>query len=676
MSTAKTETEIKYRVSERSTFEALQQLTHIKGFGLELVGTKTIIDQYLDTASRRVLRAGYACRLRTQKNSHILTLKSLTPPSGAVHRRQEIECAVPGKAPASWPDSPAKALLQQLTGGQPLELLFNLKQTRQKYLVKTGDQPVIELSLDEVWHNQTEQADYLGLEAELINSGSEADLARFAKQLESRFTLQPETVSKFERMYSAKFGRMAMYNLSQKERTQLETFTQADNESLAKRARLILLSDAGQSVDAIAREVGFALSTVKKYQREFSKKRMAFLPDPTPAASATAAAPKEISPPPAAPPAVEADASQPQDIEPTAPDSAASAAPESTASAETEGPGKDKKRLKKLQKKVGIDYPARKSIGLLTTDSFAEAGRKVLSFHFARMLKHEPGTRLGSDIEELHDMRVATRRMRAAFNLFGPAYRSKTIKPLLAGLKATGRALGPVRDLDVFIEKLERYQSSLPPEAQAEFETFLVAWQQRRLKARRKMLKYLDSKAYRKFKQTFFKFVSSSGKGVLPAREQVPPVPQELRHVVPGLVYCAYDGVRAFETVLDDAPIETLHQLRISFKGLRYTLEFIEEVLGDGKEMVINEVKAMQDHLGDLNDADVAAQILEDSLATWSKKQRKLSAEKRQSAAPMQAYLAGQVEKREQLIATFPAAWERFNRVEFRQMLAKSVSML
>lgn len=689
MSAAKTETELKYRISKRRTFNALRELTHVNGFTLESIGSKTIIDQYLDTASRRVLQAGYACRLRHQKNTHILTLKSLAPASGALHRRKEIECTVPGKASASWPDSPAKTLLQQITGDEPLELLFDLKQTRQKYLVKANGQPIIELSLDEVWHGETAQADYLGLEAELINNGSEADLARFANQLEAQFPLQPESVSKFERMYAARFGRITMYNLTAKEKTQLETFMKADNETLTRRARLVLMSEAGESVASIAHEVGFALNTVKKYQREFSKKRMAFFPAPPPAetlpaepsvavAEVVATEPKEIaggaSSVVAEVPTVEAGVLQPEVIEPAAVETVGSSTTTATASAEEED--KEKKLIKKLKKKVGIIYPARKSIGLLATDSFAEAGRKVLSFHFARMLKYEPGTRLGSDIEELHDMRVATRRMRAAFNLFGPAYRRKTIKPLLAGLKATGRALGPVRDLDVFIEKLEQYQNSLLPEDQAQFEAFLDAWRQRRARARQKMLNYLDSKSYKNFKKSFYKFVTTSGKGTLPTKEQVPPMPQELRHVVPGLVYSAYDNVRAFETVLDSAPIETLHQLRISFKGLRYTLEFIEEVLGDGKEMIIAEVKALQDHLGDLNDADVGAQIIEDFLASWSKKQRKLTAEQRQSAAPLQAYLAEQVEKREQLLATFPTAWDRFNRVEFRQTLARTISML
>lgn len=59
-----------------------------------------------------------------------------------------------------------------------------------------------------------------------------------------------------------------------------------------------------------------------------------------------------------------------------------------------------------------------KDPGVLPDDPMSEAGRKVLRFHFGRMLEHEPGTRLGDDIEELHDMRVATRRMRSAFRVF------------------------------------------------------------------------------------------------------------------------------------------------------------------------------------------------------------------------------------------------------------------
>jgi hypothetical protein len=94
----------------------------------------------------------------------------------------------------------------------------------------------------------------------------------------------------------------------------------------------------------------------------------------------------------------------------------------------------------------------RKTLGVKAIDTMAEAGRKILRFHFAHMLSHEKGTLLGEDIEELHDMRVATRRMRAAFDVFGQYLKPKAVKKHLKRLRTAGRMLGRVRDLDVFME--------------------------------------------------------------------------------------------------------------------------------------------------------------------------------------------------------------------------------
>ena len=54
-------------------------------------------------------------------------------------------------------------------------------------------------------------------------------------------------------------------------------------------------------------------------------------------------------------------------------------------------------------------------------------------------------------------MRVATRRMRAAFQVFDPYYKDKAIKPHIKGLRRTGQALGAVRDLDVLLEKARAF---------------------------------------------------------------------------------------------------------------------------------------------------------------------------------------------------------------------------
>jgi CHAD domain-containing protein len=327
--------------------------------------------------------------------------------------------------------------------------------------------------------------------------------------------------------------------------------------------------------------------------------------------------------------------------------------------------------------KMAIKYPTRKRIGLQPTDSLAEAGCKVLSFHFARMIKYEAGVRQGEDIEVLHNMRVAVRRMRAAFRVLRKSYSKKAARPLVQGLKETGRALGPVRDLDVFMEKLQNYQASLPAQDEAgSLQTMLDLWQSKLEPARQNMLAYLDSKEYLKFKRAFLKFIKKEGRQFYTLPANLPPTPYQLRHIAPTLIYATYAEIRAYEPLLDNAPIETLHQMRLSVKKLRYTVEFFEEILGDGKQEVIADIKATQDHLGDLNDADVAGKILQNFLAEWEQHQLHLPLTERKSPAHLMAYLNLQLNERHRLMTTFPTAWANFNRPQFRENLAKAVAVL
>ena len=86
-----------------------------------------------------------------------------------------------------------------------------------------------------------------------------------------------------------------------------------------------------------------------------------------------------------------------------------------------------------------------KTPGVLGEDTLAEAGRKVMRFHLARMLDREPGVREGEDVDDIHKMRVATRRQRAAWRVFGEAYRKGRTKPYRNGLRDVARRLGAVR---------------------------------------------------------------------------------------------------------------------------------------------------------------------------------------------------------------------------------------
>ena len=323
--------------------------------------------------------------------------------------------------------------------------------------------------------------------------------------------------------------------------------------------------------------------------------------------------------------------------------------------------------------------------GLEADDSMAEAARKTFLFHFQRMLAHEPGTRLGQDIEELHDMRVATRRMRAAIPVFGAYLDLDQMRPYIKGLRRTGRALGAVRDLDVFWEKTQAYLEPLPADQQAGLDPLRKVWEAERERARERMLAYLDSDRFLRFKERFGEFLQSPGAGALPVLvDGGEPVPSRLRHVVPGAVYQRLAAVWAYDEWVTgpDVPLERLHQLRIAAKGLRYTLEFFQEVLGPEAKVLIKEIKGLQDHLGDLQDAVVASNLLRDFLTwgTWGHKGvdgQPASLPAVPVVAPgVAAYMAARQVELQRLLDTFPQVWSRVQAPEFHQLVAGALTAL
>jgi CHAD domain-containing protein len=314
----------------------------------------------------------------------------------------------------------------------------------------------------------------------------------------------------------------------------------------------------------------------------------------------------------------------------------------------------------------------------------AEAARKTFHFHYVRMLYHEPGTRLGEDIEELHDMRVATRRMRAAFQVFGDYFDMGKIKVFLKGLRRTGGTLGAVRDLDVFWEKTQHYLETLPSEQQNALEPLRIVWEAERERARKKMNAYLDSERYTQFKERFGEFLQTPGAGGLPPfSDEGEPIPNRLRHVVPVLVYQRLVAVQAYDEWVtgEGVPLERLHQLRIAAKGLRYTLEYFEEILSPEAKDAIKEIKGLQDHLGDLQDAVVASNLLRDFLTwgTWGHTQTKegvLPPAEPIVAPGVAAYLAERQTELQRLVDTFPQAWAKIQSADFGQLVAAALSTL
>jgi len=139
--------------------------------------------------------------------------------------------------------------------------------------------------------------------------------------------------------------------------------------------------------------------------------------------------------------------------------------------------------------KAGAPPPVAVEAGsILPNDPMAEAGRRC-SICTSRGCCQRGGHPDGEDPEALHDMRVATRRMRAAFALFAPYYERKNTGAVRQGLAAHRPGTSaPWRDLGRPAGQGRSYQAALPPEGAGALEPLLVHWQTRREVARRQML--------------------------------------------------------------------------------------------------------------------------------------------------------------------------------------------
>ena len=308
-----------------------------------------------------------------------------------------------------------------------------------------------------------------------------------------------------------------------------------------------------------------------------------------------------------------------------------------------------------------------KMAGVTVEDHIAEAGRKVMRFHLARMLAREAGTREGHVAQDLHAMRVATRRQRAAWRVFGASFRSKRTKRYRTGLREIAARLGAVRDLDVLLETADAYRADLPVTEQRALEPLLAGWRSHREDARVLLIRELDSDGYRRWVDDYRDFVRTEGAGVLPVG---PTQPHRVRDTAASRIWTAYEQVRGYEAVLRWADVETLHELRIAGKWLRYTLEFVREALGEEATSLIARVTALQDHLGLMNDADVSASMARTFLVEHAGDMSALE------SAAIGRYLVSREREVARLRRTVGAPWRGVAGVGFRRGLGRVVASL
>ncbi|MFN0145482.1 MAG: CHAD domain-containing protein [Dehalococcoidia bacterium] len=233
----------------------------------------------------------------------------------------------------------------------------------------------------------------------------------------------------------------------------------------------------------------------------------------------------------------------------------------------------------------------------------------VLRKHFAVFLVNEASTRLGEDIEGLHDMRVAARRLRAALQAFRP-WLSPRLQHSRDELGWVAASLGVVRDLDVQMERLAEWRAAEPAGSHAldEVERLLT---DRRNQGRKRMLAALDSRRYDLMVQRFAAALQrGSPRSLAAAREPI-------LAVAPGLLEKRYRRLRrGGDAIKSGSPAAAYHALRIDAKKLRYALEFVGPIYGKPATEFAVRLTALQDLLGLHQDADVAIEMLHDMAAS------------------------------------------------------------
>jgi CHAD domain-containing protein len=247
--------------------------------------------------------------------------------------------------------------------------------------------------------------------------------------------------------------------------------------------------------------------------------------------------------------------------------------------------------------------------------------------------RNDPGTRFGRDPESLHEMRVGVRRLRALLRAGGTLVATDTTA-LDKRLKALGRVLGDVRDLDVLLGRLEGEASELGGEDARHARSLLDALRTERKRCRRRLMTFLRSDDY-------LALLDDTERTI----EELRPSGSDAS--LDELADEAFAKVGKAVGKLPGEPTdEELHAVRKKGKRARYTGELA------GREKSVKRAKKLQDVLGEHQDAVVAAARL-----------RGLVVE----ATPEQALAAGRLveleeRNRAEARAAWPNAWKKLRK--------------
>jgi CHAD domain-containing protein len=257
-----------------------------------------------------------------------------------------------------------------------------------------------------------------------------------------------------------------------------------------------------------------------------------------------------------------------------------------------------------------------KSVGLAPpTQEFAptnlDAGMTIVEVamvnlrrYMAAWLLHEPGARLGDDLEELHDLRVAGRRLDAILRQFQAFLPSEFLK-VRGTLKTVLSALGHARDLDVALSELQDFSRELPKSDRAGVEPLSEHLMLERDRARAQMLSVLDSIWVQQSLQELTMLLAAPVAGSEGSTGEL------ALHASPTLIRRRFRKLRKRADLLSaESSTEDYHEVRGQVKKLRYALEAVSGLYGKPATNMIRALRRWQENLGLQQDAAVAIERL------------------------------------------------------------------
>jgi len=252
----------------------------------------------------------------------------------------------------------------------------------------------------------------------------------------------------------------------------------------------------------------------------------------------------------------------------------------------------------KLHRALDIPAPAPSP----ATEKDASAGEALavaLGNEYRELLIHDPGTRRGVDPEDLHQLRVATRRLRAFLRAAGALVEKEWAMALREELGWLGGHLGPARDLDVMLDRLRNEVAALDDDGESAG-GLLAALEVEREAAYVDIVEVLGDARY------FALLERLEG-------ATAPPLTGDETSLARIFHREAKRMRRTFAALGDDPADDVLHRSRIAVKRARYAADLAAPELGRPGQRFVAIAKQMQDILGDHQDAVFA----EARIRTW-----------------------------------------------------------